>query len=61
MLCWQPGVRKFSRHERPMGGRKDKEKREKALEDQRAVSTNSFNCNCLTWCFAGFSYWCNNY
>jgi len=30
-------VRKFSRYERPMGGRKDKEKREKAIEDQRAV------------------------
>lgn len=30
-------MRKFTREERPMGGRKDKEKREKALEDQRAV------------------------
>jgi len=32
-------MRKFKREERPMGGRKDKEKREKALEDQRAVGS----------------------
>lgn len=33
----KPGGKKFSRKERPMGGRKDKEARELALRDQQEV------------------------
>ena len=37
----KPGGKKFSRKERPMGGRKDKEARELALRDQQEV--------CVVW------------
>lgn len=34
----KPGGKKFSRKERPMGGRKDKEARELALRDQEVCT-----------------------
>ena len=46
----KPGVKKFSRKERPMGGRKDKEARELALRDQREVCVV---CVCVCVCVAG--------
>ena len=53
-------MRKFTREERPMGGRKDKEKREKALEDQRAVgNTLLIYCVLCLYFFLGFCVWCS--
>ena len=43
-----------------MGGRKDKEKREKALEDQRAVRRMMLVYSTLLFYhFVGFSVWCS--
>ena len=46
----KPGGKKFSRKERPMGGRKDKEARELALRDQQEVGGVG-GCACACACF----------
>ena len=49
----KPGGKKFSRKERPMGGRKDKEARELALRDQQEVGgVGGCACACFMTLYA---------